>query len=708
MFALLLARLFFLQVINNDKYTLLSDKNRTYITYSAAPRGTIFDRNKKILATSRLSYCAAIDLSRYTSSDWARMCDTLGLNKDTPPSAYIDKQIRAVGPTSIIPVKDHLSWNEILDVETLSSQGVGVVVVPKIVRVYPYGAACCHCVGYVTQPNSSDIARNANLKVLDASIGKMGIERAFDASLQGQIGMRRVEVNAMRHMVRVMDEQPPVKGQDVTLAIDVDLQTDVIDIMKDVRCGVVMVMDIRTGEILASVSVPTFDPSLFSKAISKQEWQGLLGNQDLPLINRAVAGVYAPGSAFKPIVALAALDRGVVSSKTRFDCYGYYDVNKDRFHCHRWRTGGHGELDIVKAIEQSCDVFFYNIAVKIGASAIIDVARDFGFGELTNVGLLEEKRGQVPPAKKVWQKQDIGMAINLAIGQGNLTATPLQLLRMTAMLASGRRVEPVLVACVGAGEGAEAGEGRADPADAADGGVAGNVGGGAANGRATDGGVEEGGGLNPVDGAKNAANAEPGIPNVNEGNAQNSRDPSTSSQQRDPSSSSQQQRDLSSSSQQQRDLSYSGAALEIVRSGMLSVVEHGTASRACKSAFINGTQGELVRRWFEADDGCGGRAGGRPGSRPEGRPVRKLSLAGKTGSTQVCRITKDERVAGRLIERPYHLKDHALFVGYAPADNPRFAVVVVVEHGESGGRVAAPIGAQALVAAIARAAANFH
>jgi penicillin-binding protein 2 len=372
-------------------------------------------------------------------------------------------------------------------------------------------------------------------------------------------------------MVRLIDEKKPAKGRDVSLTIDIELQKEVVRIMQDVRCGAILVLDIRTGDILASVSVPSFDPNTFSKAVTSKDWNELTNNADLPLINRAVSGIYAPGSAFKPIVALAALNNGTVLKQARFFCPGYYEINRNRFHCHSWRYGGHGSMDVIRALEKSCDVFFYNVAVKLGLTPIINTAKDFGFGARTNVELPEEKRGQIPSTSMPLQKQYVGQTINLSIGQGQLTATPLQLAVMTARLASGKCITPHLV-------------------------------------------------MN--------------MPSSEE-----------------------------SSQTSQAKLPYSNDALEIVRAGMVAVVKSGTGIRAQTNA---------------------------------------LSIAGKTGSTQVCRITKEERQHGRAIERPYHLKDHAIFVGYAPVDAPRIAVVVVVVHGESGGRAAAPLGGKALAAAMSK------
>lgn len=561
-FTFLLGRLFFLQVVNNDKYTLLSDKNRIHTIYSVAPRGTIYDRNGKVLAISKNWYQAAIDLSQYKHSPvlLELLSKTLKLDKDEL-LAYAKKYTKTSGPTSIIPIKNQLTWDEILKLEQLSMRVAGLMVIPKITRVYQYGKHCCHCIGYVTPPSKLDVDKNANLKVLGATVGKMGIESFCDATLQGNIGIKHVEVNASRQIVRLIQEKPPTIGQSVSLTIDIELQKELTDIMKDVRCGSMIILDVNTGEVLACVSVPAFDPNVFTKMISVKDWINLIEDKDFPLINRAVSGIYAPGSVFKPVVALSAIKEGIMTDKTKFFCGGFYEKGHNRFHCHSWRYGGHGSIAVMDAIARSCDVFFYNVAVKLGASSIINSATDFCLGKSTHIELAEEKTGTIPASNKLWRTQDIGQAINLSIGQGQLSATPIQLVTMTARLATGKFVSPHMVKC-----------------------------------------------------AKNNDFAA---------------------------------------------LPYPEHALNIVKKGMEYVVTKGTARNIQNNV---------------------------------------ISIAGKTGSTQVCKITKEERNAGK-ISRPYNLKDHAIFVGYTPTDVPRFAVVVVVEHGESGGRTAAPLGMRGLIAA---------
>lgn len=563
----LLVRLFYLQILNQSKYALLSDKNRIYTVYAAAPRGTIYDRQGRILATSRKEYQAALDLKQYRNRPelWALLCEKLGLDPAVPLSAYVKKNLKSRGPSAVIPLKGPLTWEEILTVERLSVLIPGLLVTPKLLRTYPYKDIFCHVLGYVTPPTQEDITRNANLAVFGATIGRTGLECALDSHLQGTLGIKQLEVNASRHVVRVLEETKPTPGKDLHLTLDAELQTEVVRLLKGVRCGAAIVIDVHTGAVLASVSQPAFDTNLFTESLTQAQWQTLVGDPDHPLIDRVSAGLYAPGSTFKMMVALAALEERIVTPETRFLCPGYYQAGQGKFHCWKWRTGGHGSVNLVQALEQSCDVYFYNVAAKLGAGPILKVASEFGFGEKTGLDLTHERKGSLPQAPHLWQRSQAGLlgaAINLSIGQGNLTATPLQLAVMTARLASGKRVTPHL---------------------------------------------------------------------------------------------------LQKAEEKFAPLPYTASALGKVREGMEQVVwgQHGTAQRA---------------------------------------RTKELSIAGKTGSSQVCRITKEERQKGRAIERPYELKDHALFVGYAPVDHPRFAAVVVIEHGESGGRVASPLGKEILLA----------
>lgn len=561
----LIARLFFLQVLNEQRYKLLSDKNRIYTSFSVAPRGNILDRHGQILATSQFEYQAILDLRQYRNEtrNWELIQNNLKLDKNTSFFDWLYLKSSTLTPSQTLILKEALTWKELVQTEILSSQIFGLYAAKKIVRVYPYSNDFCHLIGYVTAPKQTDINHNANLKAFGSTIGRNGIERAFETQLQGKLGIRQSEINAMRRIVRVLEEKLPENGQDIQLTIDAKLQHRVIDIMQLVRSGAAIVMDIPSGDILAMVSCPTFDPNQFTKPIQPDQWKAIITNPDHPLIDRSIAGLYAPGSTFKMIIALAALNAKIINEETTFYCPGYYEVNGHRFHCWKWRTGGHGSMNVISAIEQSCDVFFYNLASKLKPNTMIETARSFGFGTPTGIEIHHEKNGLIPPISFGWKKQNLGIAINLSIGQGQILTTPLQLVRMAAMIAGKKNVIPHLI---------------------------------------------------PHD--NNFFDSLP----------------------------------------------YAASDLNLIQKGMIAVV--------------NGAKGtaQLAKN-----------------------PV--ISIAGKTGSTQVYKITKEERLKGKLEERPYDLKDHALFVGFAPVDTPKFAIVVIVEHGESGGRTAAPLARDILIAA---------
>lgn len=564
-FSVLMARLFFLQVLNENRYKLLSDRNRIYTSFSVAPRGRIYDRNGEILADSKFSYQAVINLNGYKKNDpnWESIKNKLQLEGSLTFEEFALKNKNPNTPEILI-LKENLNWIDLVKTDDLSTYIPGVFSVPKITRLYPYSEILCHIIGYVTQPRIEDIQDDSALKILGATIGKFGIEQTLEESFKGIPGIKQSEVNAKRMVIRILNEEEPKRGNDVHLSIDSKLQSKVCEIMKDIRAGAAVVIDIQTGEVLSIVSKPTFDPNIFLGKIAKTEWDKISYNNDNPLINRAACGTYSPGSTFKMIVALAALKLGVINENTKFNCCGHYDLNGHKFHCWKWKTGGHGQMDIVKAIEQSCDVFFFNLAALVGTNNIIAAAKDFGFNCKTGIEITNEKKGFLPNLTTFWKEKKLGLAINISIGQGQILATPLQLAVMTARIASGEILYPTLLKTNGVSE--------------------------------------------------------------------------------------------------RKKIPYSQKHLDIIRKGMKKVVS-GNLGTARK---INN---EI------------------------------LEIAGKTGSTQVCKITSEERKRRKLDERPYHLKDHALFVAFAPFDKPKFAVAVLIEHGESGAKVAAPIAKEILLAA---------
>ncbi|MDR3285609.1 MAG: penicillin-binding protein 2 [Holosporales bacterium] len=563
-FIFLIFRLFFLQVLNQKRYKLLSDKNRIYTSFSVAPRGIIYDRNNNILALSTYKYQAAIDLNQYIKNEtrWKHIKKELNIDPDMVFKDIVDLQIKKKGPSRLIVIKKDLSWKDILRTEILSSKIPGIFTKKKIIRNYPFAETFCHVIGYVTAPKIEDISNDASLNILDSTIGQAGIEQEKEFNLRGEIGVKYQEINAFRRFIRVIEERKAKIGKSIQTTLDASLQAETIKIMGQVRKGAAIVINIKTGDILVMVSIPTFNPSLFSNQMTNEQWKAINSNPDNPLINRAISGLYAPGSTFKMVVALAALKAGIINKHTTFYCPGYNDVNGRRFHCWKWRVGGHGTINIRQAISQSCDVFFYCVAEKLGALRILEAAKNLGVGIKKNFGFKSEKSGFLPSASQTTGKSNIGQALNISIGQGKLLMTPLQMVTMVASIASGKLVIPQII-------------------------------------------------------------ASSDKPSFNE-------------------------------------LPFSKEQLEIVQQGMRQVVSEGTAWH------INNNE---------------------------------LEISGKTGSTQIVSITNEERKQHKLNERPYHLRDHALFVGYAPTNDPTFAVVVVVEHGESGGRIAAPLAKEILLAA---------
>ncbi|MDR0633032.1 MAG: penicillin-binding protein 2 [Holosporales bacterium] len=569
-FTVLIFRLFFLQILNQERYRLLSDKNRIYTSFSTPPRGIIYDRNGVAIAVSVFKYQAVIELLQYkaSKSSWGQIKDSLHLAADLALQDIINAQIKKVGPSNAVVIKDNLNRDDILHTAILSSYIPGISANKQVTRYYPQAENFCHIIGYVTAPKTEDINNDASLNILGSTIGKAGLEQVKDYKLRGEMGVKQYEINAYRRFVRIIDKQKPSIGRNLHTTIDAQLQAEVRKIMGDVRRGAAIVIDVQNGDILAMVSVPTFDPNIFVQGMTTEQWKQLCAAADNPLINRAISGVYAPGSTFKMVVALAALKSGIIDKNTTFSCPGFCEVGTRRFHCWKWRTVGHGALNICQAIAQSCDVFFYRIAEKLGPHKILEAARELGIGAKTAIPLPAEKSGFLPVASPQWKKQYLGQALNLSIGQGQLLMTPIQMAVMIASLATGKLVVPRLIVS-------------------------------------------------------------------NKGH---------------------------SDEKQSAKLPFRKDHLQLVQQGMRLAVNsaYGTARRAGGS---------------------------------------DVEIAGKTGSTQVVAITKEERIRGKIGERPYHLKDHAMFVGFSPVDTPRFAVVVVVEHGESGGRVAAPLARDIISAA---------
>ena len=411
------------------------------------------------------------------------------------------------------------------------------------------------------------------LEVPGFKIGKSGIEKYLEKALRGESGNLKLEVNAYGRIMKEIERVDGIPGKDVQLTIDSRLQQKAFELFGE-ESGAAVLLDVHTGEILAFVSAPSFDPNMMTQGLSTEDWNALLHNERNPLTDKAISGQYSPGSTFKMIVALAALEAGVIKPETRTYCAGKMFLGNHAFHC--WKKEGHGHLNVVEALQHSCDIFFYETAQKLGIEKIADMARRFGLGSKINIGLENEKAGLIPDKEwklrrfgEPWQQ---GESLISGIGQGYILTTPLQLATMTARLVNGGyEIKPTF--------------------------------------------------LKVSDGEKSKI----------------------------------------------KKIDVSPANLELIKEGMYAVVNKpgGTA-------------------WRSQFDYHGQRMGG------------------KTGTTQVRRITMKERREGikKESELPWRLRNHALFVGYAPHDNPKYAVAVLVEHGGGGSSVAAPLAGKILREAI--------
>ncbi|MEO0959608.1 MAG: penicillin-binding protein 2 [Pseudomonadota bacterium] len=559
-----------LQIEEAEHYRTLAEENRINLRLIAPARAEIFDRNGIPLAVNRQNY--RVVMVREQAGDAEAILDRLGVIVDLPPHQRTRalKEMRQKPGFVPVPVAEHLSWQDFAAVNANAPALPGVLPEVGLSRFYPVGPEIAHVVGYVGRVTERDLDdptdRDPILQVPEFQIGKDGLERAVERDLRGSAGTRHIEVNAYGRVIREIGREEGVAGADLHLTLDLELQRYVHARLGEESAAVV-VMDAQNGDLLALGSNPTFEPNLFVTGISHTDYNRYLQDDHRPLHNKWASGMYPPGSTFKMVVALAALDAGVVGRGDSFFCNGSIKLGNRRFHC--WKRGGHGHMAVVESLSQSCDVYYYEVAKRVGIDRIAEMSRRLGLGvdyDLPNPAL---KSGLIPT--KDWKRAtydqgwQVGDTLNSGIGQGFVLATPLQLAVMTARLATGRQIMPRLV---------RARAGLPIP-------------------------VPE---------------AEP--------------------------------------------LGLNNRHLAAVRTGMFEVV--------------NGRRG-TARRSRIVDD--------------------EFTVAGKTGTSQVRNITPAERARGvfRNEDLPWHRRDHALFVAYAPVENPRYAIAVVVEHGGGGSKAAAPV-----------------
>jgi penicillin-binding protein 2 len=567
-FALLTGRLYQLQIVDGSLYLSRAEENRISDRLLAPPRGRILDRFGIVLAGNRRNYRTLIVPEQ--TKGLAEALEMLARVIPLPEHqrTRILREAATNPPFVPIIVAENLGWEDFarlnLDLPYLN----GVQTDVGETRDYPFGAELSHVLGYValvSQEDKTEAARPDDplLSLPGFRIGKRGIERALEAEIRGAAGTSRVEVNAYGRVIRELERQEGTAGNEVYLTVDCELQRFAHQRMAE-HSGACTVMDAQSGDVLALVSTPGFDPNSFNVGISNDEWSALTSDPHKPLLNKVMSGVYPPGSTFKVAVALAALANGSITPETYFTCNGYVVLGGRPFHC--WRRGGHGRVNLRLGLKHSCDCYFYEVARRLGIDALAEGARKMGFGDVTGIELPGERSGLVPT--RAWKEANFdegwqhGETLNAGIGQGYLLATPLQLCTMAARLASGRNVLPRIVHHPG------------------------------------------------------TARTTPSL------------------------------------------VEFSEEALVAVRGGLDAVMNEP-----------------------------GGTAYGSRIPEPE------FAYAGKTGTAQVRRITAQERATGirTNAELPWELRDHALFVAYAPLVNPRYAISVVVEHGGGGSAVAAPI-----------------
>jgi penicillin-binding protein 2 len=578
MVATLAGRLYYLQVIEGEKYKLLSDENRINHRILFPPRGLIVDRFGIPLATNSPSYRAIL-----VAEQTPNLQGTLEAFSAIVPLSERDiaramKERQHTQDFKPITVKDDLNWDDVNAVELNLPDLPGISIEIDQKRVYPFGGITSHILGYVAVPNEKDIENDTDplLRQPGFRIGKNGLERQYDQPLRGSAGESQLEVNSFGRVIRELARQEGLPGGDLVTTLDVGLHQFAHQRLSSEMAGAAVVMDVYTGDLLALVSTPSYDPTAFYRGLTTDEWQELSNDIYGPLTNKAVAGQYAPGSTFKMMTALAGLRAGV-SPDDHVYCTGVTVLGSARFHC--WKREGHGSQDMALGIKNSCDCYFYEIARRAGIDKIAETSRMFGLGSAEGLDLPGEKAGLIPDSS--WKKAvmgDIwhpGETLVAGIGQGFITATPLQLCVMTARIANGGyAVKPRLVRRIS--DGSQNDEG------------------------------------NPV------------FPNIE----------------------------------------VPENYLKILRNGMDLVT--------------NGDRGTAYRSRIDI-----------PG----------MEMAGKTGTSQVRRITMAERARGVIKNQdlPWNQRDNALFIAFAPVHAPRYACSVVVEHGGGGSAVAAPIARDILI-----------
>ena len=443
----LAGRMYYLQVVESARYKMLADENRINLRLLPPPRGRIVDRHGRPMVDNQQNY-RVLAIPEQAGD----LAGTLKLLSSIVPLGASDwrrilreaKRKRAFVP---ITVRENLTWSEVARIEVNTPDLPGILIDVGQSRNYLQGEAAAHMLGYVAPVSEKELTGDPLLELPGFRIGKAGIEKVYDMELRGFGGSSQVEVNAFGRVIRELARDEGRPGNELRLSVDMELQKYVSERLGDESASAV-VMDVYSGGVLAMASTPAYDPNAFNKGLNHDQWNALVNNEKSPLTNKAIAGQYAPGSTFKMIVALAALEKGAMTPETEVYCSGSTKLGNAEFHC--WKKDGHGTLDMKGALEQSCDVFFYEAAKRTGIERIAAMARQMGFGDKLGIDLPGEHAGLVPSNR--WKMATVGAPWQLGetliagIGQGYILATPLQLAVMTARLANGgHQVSPHLM-----------------------------------------------------------------------------------------------------------------------------------------------------------------------------------------------------------------------------------------------------------------------
>jgi penicillin-binding protein 2 len=572
-FAVLLGRFMYLQILKYDYFQTLAENNRVSLVPIVPNRGLILDRNGVTLAHNFFVYTLEITPSRAGNVE-----ETIKkVSQLVEVSAEDRKRFKKLRQEShsfeSVPIRTHLNEVEAAKFAANRYQLPGVEIRSRLFRHYPLGNLGVHMIGYIGRINEGDVKaleKSEDLSNYKGSdhIGKGGVEQYYERQLHGTTGFQQVEIDADGHAVRVLSSTPPIPGDNVMLSIDAKMQ-DIAEKAFENHRGAMVAIDPKTGEILSYVSMPTFDPNIFVDGIDADTWKTLNDSLDKPLINRPIRGIYPPGSTFKPFVAMAGLQEGKRLPPFSIGDPGFYTLGGSPHQYRDWKPGGHGQVDIQKAITVSCDTFFYGLALDLGIDKLTSFVSHFGFGKKTGIDLVGEIGGLLPTPDWKWrrwkQKWYPGETVIVGIGQGYTLVTPMQLAQATAVLANnGVAMQPHLVSAIQ---------------------------------------------------KQNGATEKVPLVKLDE-------------------------------------VALDPTNVDLVRAGMVGVTQPGGTA---------------------ASVGAGS----------------SYNIAAKTGTAQVVAIKQGAKYnAGSIDERH---RDHALFIAYAPAEDPKIAVAVIVENGGHGGSAAGPI-----------------